>query len=77
MHPLRKGSGQAKQLTTQPVAAYRIRTVAKAAKIAIASKAFTVKGSSGAATVLKSAINKKLSTLHGIQIYQDGAGRPA
>jgi hypothetical protein len=48
-----------------PLSAHRIRSVAKAAKSALAAKAFAVSGTGKAATIFKGAVNAKLATFHG------------
>ena len=48
-----------------PLSAHRIRSVAKAAKLALAAQGFAVSGSGDAATIIKRTLNAKLATLHG------------
>jgi hypothetical protein len=48
-----------------PLSAHRIRSVAEAARIALASRAFSVRGSGEAATAVKNVFNAKMATLHG------------
>ncbi|MCR4573521.1 MAG: hypothetical protein K5787_07115 [Lentisphaeria bacterium] len=51
-----------------PLSAHRIRSVAEAAKNALAYSAFSVSGSGEAATMLKSTFNAKMATLQGSKI---------
>ena len=48
-----------------PLSAHRIRSVANAARIALAYRAFSVSGSGEAATMLKGVVNAKMATLQG------------
>ncbi len=47
------------------LSAHRIRSVANAARIALAYRAFSVSGSGEAATMLKGVVNAKMATLQG------------
>ena len=48
-----------------PLSAHRIRSVAKAAKLALAAQGFAVSGSGEVATIIKRTLNAKMATLHG------------
>ena len=48
-----------------PLSAHRIRSVAKAAELALEARGLAVSGSGEAAAIIKNAVNAKLATLHG------------